>query len=196
MLIPDTIAAVLADMEAEAERVSRETEDHWVRARSLRPDAAHWLLLLASAADARAVLEIGTSVGYSTVHLALAARETGGHLTTLELMPAKFEAARANLARAGLSESVTQKLGDARELLADLPGSWDLVFVDAEKDVYLDTWRLFKDRVRPGGLVVADNALSHAADLAGYIEAVRSDGRYDSMTLSVGQGLEVSYRRR
>ena len=152
-------------MEAEAERVSRETEDHWVRARSLRPDAARLLLMLASVANAQNILEIGTSVGYSTVHLALAAQETGGHVTTLELMPAKYEQAAANLARAGLSGFVTQKQGDARALLASLPGPWDLVFVDAEKDVYLDTWQLFKDHVRPGGLVVADNALSHAADL-------------------------------
>ena len=91
---------------------------------------------------------------------------------------------------------MTQKLGDARELLASLPGPWDLVFVDAEKDVYLDTWQLFKDRVRPGGLVVADNAISHAADLVGYVEAIRADGRYDTLTVPVGQGLEVSYRRR
>ena len=196
MPIPEHIAALLADMEAEAERVSRETEDHWVRARSLRPDAARLLLMLASVANAQNILEIGTSVGYSTVHLALAAQETGGHVTTLELMPAKYEQAVANLARAGLSGFVTQKQGDARELLASLPGPWDLIFVDAEKDVYLDTWQLFKDHVRPGGLVVADNALSHADDLAGYVDAIRADGRYDTLTVPVGQGLEVSYRQR
>ena len=196
MPIPQDVAAVLADMEAEAERVSRETDDHWLRARSLRPDAARFLLLLAVAANARRVLEIGTSVGYSTVHLALAAKETGGHVTTMELLPAKFESARRNLAQAGLTEFVTQKQGDARELLADLPGPWDLVFVDAEKDVYLDTWELFKDRVRAGGLVVADNAISHADDLAGYFAAVRGDARFDSVTVPLGQGLELSYRRR
>jgi predicted O-methyltransferase YrrM len=196
MPIPEHINTLLADMEADAERVSQETEDHWVRARSLRPDAARLLLMLASAANAQAILEIGTSVGYSTVHLALAAQETGGHVTTLELMPSKYEQAAANLARGGLSGFVTQKQGDARELLASLPGPWDLVFVDAEKDVYLDTWQLFKNHVRPGGLVVADNALSHAADLAGYIDAIRADGRYDTLTLPVGQGLELSYRRR
>lgn len=77
-----------------------------------------------------------------------------------------------------------------------LPGPWDLVFLDPEKELYQDAWNLFKDAVRPGGLVVADNLLSHAEDLAGYQEAVRADGRYDTLTVPIGLGLELSYRRR
>jgi len=130
------------------------------------------------------------------MHLALAARKTGGHVTTLELLPAKYEAAQANLARGGLADLVTQRLGDALELLPTLPGPWDLVFLDPEKELYLDAWNLFKDNVQPGGVVVADNLLSHAEDLAGYGEAVRADGRYDTLTVPIGLGLELSYRRR
>lgn len=191
----EPLAALFADMRAAEEKAREETEDKWLRPRSLHPDAARFLGLLARAAGARAILEIGTSVGFSTVHLAQAARETGGHVTTLELLPAKFEAARANLTRAGLVSSVTQRLGDALALLPALPGPWDLVFLDPEKELYVAAWDLFKDNVRPGGLVVADNLLSHAADLAGYQEAVRADGRYDTVLVPLGLGLEVSYRR-
>ena len=86
-------------------------------------------------------------------------------------------------------------MGDALELLPTLPGPWDLVFLDPEKELYEAAWDLFKDKVRPGGLVIADNLLSHADDLQGYVEMIRADGRYDSVTVPIGLGLEVSYRR-
>lgn len=195
MHLPDEIQSLLGDMDAAATQAHEQTDDKWLRPRSLHPDSAHLLALLAKTSRAKHILEIGTSVGYSTLFLALAAREIGGHVTTLELLPAKFEAAKANLARAELSEFVTQHQGDALQLLPTLPGPWDLIFLDPEKELYVDAWNLFKDSVRPGGLVVADNVLSHAEDLAGYIEAVRADGRFDSVTVPIGLGLEVSYRR-
>ena len=154
-------------MRAAEEKARQETEDPWLRPRSLHPDAASFLGLLARTAHARAVMEVGTSVGFSTIHLA----------------------------RAGLSGLVTQRLGDAPALLPTLPGPWDLVFLDPEKELYVAAWLSFKDHVRPGGLVVADNLLSHAEDLAGYREAVRADGRFDTVLVPLGLGLEVSYRR-
>ena len=192
----DAVKTLLAEMRALDEKARAETEDKWLRPRSLHPDAAQFLSLLAKASAARTILEIGTSVGFSTVHLALAAVETGGHVTTLELLPAKYEAAQTNLARGGLSQYVTQHLGDALAVLPTLPGSWDLVFLDPEKELYVDAWHLFKDKVRPGGVVLADNLLSHADDLQGYREAVLADSRYETMTIPIGLGLEMSYRRR
>ena len=195
MQTTEPLESLLADMRAAEEKAREETEDPWLRPRSLHPDAAAFLGLLARAAHARAILEVGTSVGFSTIHLAQAALETSGHVTTLELLPAKFEAAQSNLARAGLSDQVTQRLGDALALLPTLPGPWDLVFLDPEKELYVAAWHAFKDHVRPGGLVVADNLLSHAGDLAPYQEAVRADGRFDTVLVPIGLGLEVSYRR-
>jgi predicted O-methyltransferase YrrM len=196
MYISDSLAALLADMEADAKRVADTTNDKWLMPRSLHPDAAKLLNLLAKATGAKAILEIGTSVGYSTVHLALAAQETGGQVTTLELLPAKYEQAKANLLRGGLSDVVTQHLGDALEILPTLPGPWDLVFLDPEKELYEDAWKSFSDRVRIGGVVVADNLTSHADDLSGYVAMIRADDRYETVTVPIGLGLEISYRRR
>ena len=195
MQTTERVARLLAEMRADDARARETTEDKWLRPRSLHPDAAGFLHLLARAANAKSILEIGTSVGFSTVYLALAAQETGGHVTTLELLPAKYKAAQANLVRGGLAGYVTQHLGDALALLPTLPGPWDLVFLDPEKELYEAAWGLFSDNVRPGGLVVADNLLSHADDLSGYLEIVRADGRYDTVTVPLGLGLEVSYRR-
>ncbi len=193
MHLSQTITDLLADMQNQAGLA--QDKEHWERARSLHPDSARLLNIVARSMGARRILEIGTSVGYSTVFLALAAQATGGHVTTLELMPAKFEAAQANLARGELTPFVTQHLGDALELLPGLPGPWDLMFVDAEKDLYAAVWPLIKDTVRPGGLVVSDNVVSHASDLAPYLDMVRADEHYDTVTVPIGSGLEFSSRR-
>jgi predicted O-methyltransferase YrrM len=195
MYTSNSIAALLSDMETEAKKVSESTNDKWLMPRSLHPDAAKLLNLLAKAAGAKRMLEIGTSVGYSTVHLALAAQETGGHVTTLELLPAKYEQAKANLLRGGLSDVVTQHLGDALEILPTLSGPWDLVFLDPEKELYEQAWKKFSSKVRIGGVVVADNVVSHASDLSGYVEMIRADDRFETVTVPIGQGLEISYRR-
>ena len=189
------IKSLLEDMQAEEQRVSEQTTDHWVRARSLHPDTARLLLILARSLQAKNILEVGTSVGYSTIQLALAAQENGGHVITLELLPTKYQQAETNLKRAELTPYVTQRLGDARVIVPDLTQTWDLVFIDAEKDVYLDMWHLIKDHVRLGGLILADNAVSHADDLAHYTEAVLADPRFDTVTLSIGQGIEVTSRK-
>ena len=192
----EIVAALLSDMQAADAQAREDTEDKWLRPRSLHPDAALFLNLLAKAANAKSMLEIGTSVGFSTIYLALAAQETGGQVTTLELLPAKYEAAQANLRRGGLSAFVTQHLGDAPGAPADAARPVGFGVFRPEKELYLDAWNLFKNHVRPGGLVVADNLLSHAEDLQGYREVVAADGRFDTLLVPLGLGLEVSYRRR
>ena len=196
MYISDSLATLLSEMETDAKRVTESTRDKWLQPRSLHPDAAKLLNLLAKATGAKRMLEIGTSVGYSTIHLALAAEETGGHLTTLELMPAKYETAKANLLRAGLSDVVTQHLGDALLIIPTLPGPYDLVFLDPEKELYEQAWNHFSDKVRVGGVVIADNLTSHADDLSGYVAMIQNDARYETVTVPIGLGLEISYRRR
>ena len=196
MFVNDIVANLLADMEAN-DAAARETEDDkWIRPRSLHRDSARFLNMLAKAVNARAILEVGTSVGYSTVHLALAARDTGGHVTTVELLPAKYEAAKANLERGELTPFVTQIMGDALEVVPTLSITWDMVFVDPEKELYEPLWPLFRDSVCVGGVVIADNLLSHANDLSGYVRAVRDDGRFETVTVPIGLGLEMSYRVR
>lgn len=193
MHLTQTINDLLVDMKHQA--YIAQDLGHWERARSLHPDSAQLLCVTARAMGAQRILEVGTSVGYSTVFLALAAQATGGHVTTLELMPAKFEAAQANLAQGELTPFVTQHLGNALDLLPTLPGPWDLVFVDAEKGVYEKVWPLVKHNVRPGGLVVSDNVVSHQADLIGYVRMIFADDDYDTVTVPIGQGLAFSSRR-
>jgi predicted O-methyltransferase YrrM len=124
------------------------------------PDTGKLLYMLARANQARAIVEFGTSFGISTIHLAAALRDNGGgKLIGTEFEPSKVAGARANLAKAGLDDLVELREGDALETLArDLPPVIDLVLLDGAKPLYLNILSLLEPHLRPGTIVLADNA--------------------------------------
>ncbi len=164
------------------------------RARMVRPEVGRFLNLLIKIAAARRILEIGTGEGYSTIWLGLAAQATDGRVITLELDPERAEVARQNLTQAGLEDRVTVRVGDARELLEDLQGPFDFVFIDAEKTEYLAYLERLLPRVRNGGLIVADNVTSHAAALRPYVDHVQAHPRLESVVVPIGRGEAVSLK--
>ena len=138
------------------------------------PSQGKLLHLLARLQGARTILEIGTLGGYSAIWLGRALPE-GGRLITLESDPRHAEVARANIARAGLSEVVEQRLGPALETLpqivAEGRGPFDLIFIDADKPGYPDYLGWALRLSRPGSLIVADNVVREGA----VIDAASSD---------------------
>ena len=165
--------------------------DRLARFRNVEPETAELLGVLVRAARARRVLELGTSNGYSTIWLADAVEATGGTLTSVEIDPARTALARANLDRAGLAAELVT--GDAAETLrASADGCFDLVFLDAEKDDYETLFRLGRPLLEPGGLVIADNVLSHAQTLGAYSAARQADPTLSSVTVPLDRGLELS----
>ncbi|SMF53245.1 Predicted O-methyltransferase YrrM [Tistlia consotensis] len=130
------------------------------------------LYMLARAGGARTIVEFGTSFGLSTLHLAAALRDNGGgRLITSEFEPSKVARAKANLAEGGLADLVEIREGDALETLAaDQPETIDLLLLDGAKALYPDILALLEGRLRPGALIVADNA----DDSPDYLDYVRS----------------------
>ena len=118
------------------------------------------LYLLARSSRARTIVEFGTSFGVSTLHLAAALRDNGGgRLIGTEFEWTKVAQARANIAMAGLDDLIEIRAGDAVETLAkDLPETIDLVLLDGAKGLYPKVLSLVEPRLRPGALIVADNA--------------------------------------
>lgn len=157
------------------------------RHRNLEPASARLLTALVAGVGARRVLEIGGSSGLSTIALAAGVRQTDGRVTSLEIEPERRALAEQTLSDLGLLEWVDLRLGDAADILPGL-GEMDLVLIDCEKEDYCRFFDLL--RMVPGGLVVADNILSH--DLGEYVAHVRSLEGVESMTLPVGKGLEVT----
>jgi predicted O-methyltransferase YrrM len=107
----------------------------------------------------RRILEIGTSTGHSTIWLAWAAARTGGKVTTIEIDERRHQAALDNIAKAGLTAYVDARLGNAHELVKSLPGPFDFVFSDADKDWYLQYFLDLDPKIPVGGCFTAHNVL-------------------------------------
>lgn len=139
-------------------------------------------------------LEIGTSTGHSTVWIAWALARTGGRLVTIEIDPSRHARARRNLEEAGVAHLVDARLGDAHELVRQLPGPFDFVFSDADKDWYLQYFLDLEAKLVPGGCFTAHNVLrSGGRGVTEFLEHVRSlPGYRTTVETGSGEGLSVS----
>lgn len=186
--IPQTIQARMQALEEIDARDRRDGTPRMERLRQIRPQTGRFLALLAAGAPAGAFVEIGTSAGYSTLWLSLAARYLGRRVTTFELLLEKQALARQTFAQAGVEDVVTLVGGDAREHLARFE-EIAFSFLDAEKEVYGDCYDLVVPRLVRGGLLVADNATNHAATLQPMIDHALADERVAAMVAPVDNGL-------
>ena len=152
-------------------------------------DTGEFLAVLVRATVARRVLEIGTSNGYSTLWLADAARAFNGAVTTVELAEYKVGLARQNFARSGLASYITLVYDDAGLVLGrTADGAFDLVFLDSERPEYVGWWSHLQRVLRPGGLLVVDNATSHVAEMAPFVALVKADSSFTTSLVPVGNG--------
>jgi caffeoyl-CoA O-methyltransferase len=186
------ILGVLARLEAEDAAEREAGLPAAQRSRQVEPTTGRFLFALAASQAGSEVLEIGGSRGYSTIWLAAGARVHGGRVVSLELDPAKCAAWRANIADAGLEEWAELVEGDARATLAATEDVFDLVFLDAEKDDYETLFELARPLLEPGGLVVADNVVSHSETLGAYSAARQADPSASSVTVPLDRGLELT----
>ena len=164
------------------------------RTRNVDREPGEWLNLLIRATGARNILEIGSSNAVSTILLADAARANGGRVTGTEIIPDRAVEANRNLAEAGLADVATVLAGNAQETTSGLEGPFDLVFIDAEKDDYSAHVLAIIDRVRPGGLILADNVVSH--DISAYQNLVRQRADLETVTIPLNRGIEFTLKRR
>lgn len=154
------------------------------------------LRLLAESTGAKHAVELGTSHGYSGIWLCLALRTTGGKLTTYEIDAPRAAVARTNFKRAGIDALVTLVEGDAHRELATLKDPVDFVFIDADKEGYVDYLNKLLPLVRPGGLIVAHNIDARMAD-AGYITAITTNPALETLFMSLGgSGISVTLKKR
>lgn len=169
-------------------------DDRSRRMLNITPDTGELLSILVRATGAKRILEVGTSNAYSTIWLADAVEEAGGRVTTLERDPDKIEMAEAQLGEAGLLGVVDIIEGEAIEALRALDSEYDFVFLDADRESYLDYLPLIVQHLRTGGLLVTDNVTSHPDEVADFLEAVRADERLQTVTVPIGKGEEISIR--
>ena len=188
------LRGLLAELHERGQEHDARQERHDDKLRNLEPETAALLAVLVRSSGRRRLLEIGTSNGYSTIWLAWAAGATGGRVTSVEMDRGRQGLADENLGRAGLRELVDLKLGDATEIIGDLPGPFDLVFFDADRVSAPAQLELVVPKLAPDVMVLADNVLSHPEEVAGYLEALEGLPRFDRLVVPVGKGLSIAYR--
>ena len=159
--------------------------------RNVPPEDGRLLRVLAESMNAKNVIEIGTSTGYSAIWMGLALQKTGGKLTTYEIDAGRAATARANFKRAGMADIITLVEGDAHEEVKSLKDPIDIIFLDADKDGYIDYLDKLLPLVRPGGLVIAHNITPRMADPK-YMEAITTNPNLETIVRS---GVSLSLKK-
>jgi predicted O-methyltransferase YrrM len=180
---------LLADLEAFGQENDRRQTQRPRQMLNIPRTTGQFLQVLVTVARAQRILEIGTSNGYSTLWLARAARAVGGRVTTVERSEFKIALARVNFEHSGMSDVITLVHGQAGEFLAHAAdASFDFVFLDSERSEYPRWWQDLNRILAPGGLCVADNALSHRDELKPFFALVEANPRFTTCVMPVGKG--------
>jgi predicted O-methyltransferase YrrM len=154
-----------------------------------------FLRVLVAARGAKSILEIGGASGYSAIWLGLGARETGGHVVSIEYDPQRAREEAANIQKAGLTDVVRAVQGDAFKEIPKLAGTFDFVFLDAWKPDYIKFFTMVFPRLSPGGVFTAHNVINKAGEMEPFLQEIRTNPSLFTSIVSPGsEGMSVSYR--
>ncbi|MGA2293875.1 MAG: O-methyltransferase [Acidimicrobiales bacterium] len=192
--IPDLILDQMQRLEAVDAQDRVDGTARLQRLRQIPPDTGRFLCLLAASAPPGRWIEIGTSAGYSTLWLALACRERLETITTFEIMATKAALAKETFEAAGVGDVVSLVEEDFLTYV-DRLGDISFCFLDAEKEIYAACYDAVVPRLVSGGLLVADNAVSHQEPLRPMLDAALADPRVDAVIVPLGKGELVCRKR-
>ncbi|EGR0628515.1 O-methyltransferase [Vibrio cholerae] len=156
-------------------------------------DTGEFLSVLVKATGARRILEIGTSNGYSTIWLTSALPDDG-KVYTIEANPQKTEEASLNFNQTRTSSKIVQLVGDATEVLSNVPENMDFIFLDADRKTYVSLADDLFNLLKTGGLLVCDNATSHADELEEFRAWVSSQHNLSVSLVPIGKGELLVYK--
>lgn len=185
-------------------RLNRETHLKVLNPRMLSGHVqGRFLEMISKMIRPQRILEIGTYTGYSAICLAKGLAGNG-ILHTIEVNPELEEFAKRYFREAGLESQIVQHGGDALELIPQIDETFDLVFIDAAKESYLDYYHLIFDKVRKGGFILADNALwdgkvvdpnqvqdKETQGIMAFNDFIRKDDRVENVLLSLRDGIMI-----
>jgi len=170
-----------------------------------QPESIKLIEVLIKLTNAKKILEVGSAIGYSAIRMSCA---NDAQVTTIELSPQMAELARANIMRAGLQDKITLIEGDGCEVLKELDGQYDVIFVDAAKGKYMEFFKECRRLLRRGGLLISDNVLYKgmtASDellarrkitlvrrLRGYLDMLSQNEEFDTTVIPIGDGVALS----
>ena len=205
----DYILRYIRDTLPESEGQLKEMEDY-AKEHSVpisQPESIRFLEIIIKIANAKRILEVGSAIGYSAIRMSKA---TGGCVTTIELSDDMADIAEENIKKAGLSEKITLIRGDGREVIPEIEGEFDLIFIDAAKGQYQEFFNEAKRLLRVGGILVSDNVLFKgmtATDelvirrkitivkrLREYLTMLKENKDFATALLPIGDGVAISVK--
>lgn len=185
-MLSSKIKKLLNDME----EYSRTHDGIW----SVPREEGEYLYQLIVKENPRSILELGTSIGYSTIWLGLAAQEIGAQVLTVDIDPKKAAAAIQNITQAGLSEIITVRLGNAADILKELIAenkNFEFIFMDTNKEDYLSHFKLANKILVPNGLLAADNVLDQRDRMLDFLDYVENNPKFQTELIRIGNGVEL-----
>lgn len=173
-------------------RLEKNGREFW----NVNRETAFLIYFFTRISKAKKVLEIGTSNGYSGIWIAAAlSGKPGGVLYTIESNEKRFEMAQKNFGKTGFNCVIVQIKGHAPEVLSELSEQkFDLIFLDATKEEYLSYFNFAENNLRKGGILLADNVISHRNKLKNFLEAVENNDSFSSEVIDTGGGLLVAFK--
>jgi caffeoyl-CoA O-methyltransferase len=185
--IPEAILQRMQELEQRDAVDRKDGTPRMQRLRQIPPETGRFLALLCASAPVGQVIEIGSSAGYSTLWLSLACQSRQDRLTGFEVLPEKVALARETFRLAGVEAMIDLVEGDARQVI-DRYTEVAFCFLDAEKEIYADCYEKIVPNLVSGGLLVADNVISHAEELRPFVERALNDPRVDAVVVPIGKG--------
>jgi len=167
---------------------------HGTRLKQVPAETGRMLAILAASAPPGLCVEIGTSGGYSGLWLAMACRQSGRRMVTFEILPGKVSLAAETFGRAGVTDVVELVAGNAFDHLPGI-GEIGFCFLDAEKEDYPGYYAMVVPKLVPGGILTADNVISHAGVLGDFTRTALDDPALDSTVVPVGSGVLLCRKR-
>ncbi|WP_017149531.1 O-methyltransferase [Bacillus bingmayongensis] len=191
------IESLLLELEKYGKDHDRTKEKREERLRNISREMGQFLSILLKGCSAQRILEIGTSNGYSTIWLANAAQETKGIVTTVELSSERVADALVNFEKASLRHRIDIHNQEAGAFLdAQVNRSFDFIFLDSERTQYMWWWENIKRILEPKGFLVIDNAISHAEELAEFIQMIEEEEMFETVLLAFQKGAFVARKKR
>ncbi len=200
------ILTVLKKLEKRSrlEELNKVDVNHDDKMLAITEDTGQFFNLFLKAIKAKRVLEIGTSVGYSTIWFADAILENGGKIITIEQNPSKISRAKANFKEAGVESIIENLQGQAFKILNDLGGKikteqekFDFVFLDADKELNIEYFDLVLPMVKVGGIIATDNILypeKFRPMMKKFVNHIKSNPNIQTFTLDLGNGEQLTIK--
>ena len=189
---PEALPHANSELERKVLAVLEEAQKSGAMYQNVPVTDGRMLRLLTEATAAKNVVELGTSTGLSGLWLCLALQKTGGKLTTFEYDAGRAATARGYFKKAGVDQIVTVVEGDAHQTIGRLKEPIDILFIDADKEGYVDYLNKLLPLVRPGGLILAHNV----GMVGEYDGLVTTNPSLETLFYNEGEGLGITLKKR